>query len=437
MFVISFFSPLSSLFLYRWLSIYDCTVRFLDIVDILTVFYFSWLPISQKNQYSRMVIGLLKGMSTIDRAAVFAILRRLKSKSLTSLGKARKGRIVRKLFDLREKTLQLTNVIKSVLPMFKAFLMIFEQNTPQVHKLHDMVVDTYRHFLACFLKPEKLANVRQIDPTAGENQMKSKNVFLGSVTEGLLTKTQESRDFREQVKSAYISTAEYMRTKLPLENEALTCLSALDPIARGYEATLTQLVKLFNLCKLPLSDEANMQLREYNTMASDSLPALSLDCETQLDTWWGAVLQKLPALAPMIKACLSIFTGPRVEQSFSMLNSVMDNSGNRMNASTSEAYQRVKYVLLAEGKSAVELFSRKNVDYDPVDPSLVFHIQTAHRRHKSKRLLVCKPAKKLKPARKITIQQLADAQRQEILDSAKRARDKGSPSDGNPHKRSK
>ena len=39
----------------------------------------------------------------------------------------------------------------------------------------------------------------------------------------------------------------------------------------------------------------------------------------QLDEWWGEVFDHLPqyqTLYKLIKACLSIFTGPMIEQSF-------------------------------------------------------------------------------------------------------------------------
>ena len=46
-----------------------------------------------------------------------------------------------------------------------------------------------------------------------------------------------------------------------------------------------------------------------------------------------------PHLSKVIKACLSIFTGPMIEQSFSTMNNVINKKTNRINVETVNAIQ--------------------------------------------------------------------------------------------------
>ena len=50
----------------------------------------------------------------------------------------------------------------------------------------------------------------------------------------------------------------------------------------------------------------------------------------RLDKWWAATFPKYPAIKNTITGCLSTFTGPRIEQSFSIMNSVLTKTINQM-----------------------------------------------------------------------------------------------------------
>ena len=108
---------------------------------------------------------------------------------------------------------------------------------------------------------------------------------------------------------------------------------------------------------------------------------------------------------------MSLFTGPKVEQSFSLLNNVLDTKSNRMAISTAEAYQRVKSVLLAEGKTSVQYFYRADIKFSPVDQALCHHIQTARTRANQRGLRAAERRK----ANTDDLQAIADADRHSIL----------------------
>ena len=91
-----------------------------------------------------------------------------------------------------------------------------------------------------------------------------------------------------------------------------------------------------------------------------------------------------------MKAYLSIFTGPRVEQSFSFTNTIINPSSNRMSIKTFEAILAKKYKLISKGTASIKHFYRPDSIYSPVDKSIVYHIQTAWRREKEQAKLKSK-----------------------------------------------
>ena len=95
------------------------------------------------------------------------------------------------------------------------------------------------------------------------------------------------------------------------------------------------------------------------------LPALVSKNFIRADTWWFKLKDKYPLLSKMSLALLTIFHGPRVESSFSVMGDIMDKKSGRMNVSTYSAIQTVKYSLDAKTSHAfkpksVQVFQRSD-----------------------------------------------------------------------------
>ncbi|KAK3775021.1 hypothetical protein RRG08_019397 [Elysia crispata] len=107
--------------------------------------------------------------------------------------------------------------------------------------------------------------------------------------------------------------------------------------------------------------------------------------DKDLDVFWNSVFQlkKYSSLEKLVKACLSIFTGSCVEQSFSMMNNIIKQRTSSMSTSTYEAILNTKYHLLAHQTTSIKLYSRPDATYSPVDLSLAWHFQTAYSREDS------------------------------------------------------
>ena len=95
------------------------------------------------------------------------------------------------------------------------------------------------------------------------------------------------------------------------------------------------------------------------------LPALVSKNFIRADTWWFKLKDKYPLLSKMSLVLLTIFYGPRVESSFSVMDDIMDKKSGRMNVSTYSAIQMVKYSLDAKTSHAfkpksVQVFQRSD-----------------------------------------------------------------------------
>ena len=137
--------------------------------------------------------------------------------------------------------------------MFKSFILIFEQKTPQVHKLHLKLSEVTRDFFACILKYESIKGLTssKLEKLNIKNELrKTKDFFIGASNEKLTGKLRREnkadvvKEFQVCVKKAFINTAIYMQEKFPLTNKFLMCLSGLDPTAIGHPASYACLKKL-------------------------------------------------------------------------------------------------------------------------------------------------------------------------------------------------
>ena len=143
--------------------------------------------------------------------------------------------------------------------------------------------------------------------------------------------------------------------------------------------------------------------------------------------WWGQVFEKAekyPSLGAMVRCCLSIFHGPRVESSFSLMNEIIDERSGNMNIATFNAIQTVKYSLQARETTALKLFRREDVKYGEVDRTLCRNINSAAARYKCQ-LAANQKAKQLQQSQLCSEPQASGSAQQakrQTADEEKRAR---------------
>lgn len=190
------------------------------------------------------------------------------------------------------------------------------------------------------------------------------------------------KDFLKKLELAYTNAGVYIQKKYAIDSQLLTCLSALDPVIRGHTITHSHLLKLYPFFKFTCISQNDNYTAEISSYQIDkNLPEFNIG--DRLDVWWNLIFKtnRYPTLSKVVKAALSIFTGPQVEASFSMMNDIIDKRSNRMDITTYSAIMKIKYSLLADGRSSFKKFYRRNVLRDPVDKVLVYNMRTARSRY--------------------------------------------------------
>ena len=96
-----------------------------------------WIPNDFRETYEGDIKTIFDNYELNEKAKTIinAIQAKMKQNELTDEGKERKGRIGTKLFY--EKSALLLNAnLMSVVPLFKSFILTFEQKEPHIHRLH-------------------------------------------------------------------------------------------------------------------------------------------------------------------------------------------------------------------------------------------------------------------------------------------------------------
>ena len=92
----------------------------------------------------------------------------------------------KKLSLKKHKTLLIANFYEAALPVFKSFILIFEQKTPQVHKLLLKLPEVTRDFFVCILKHESIKGLTgwKLKKLNIKNELrKAKYFFIGASNE--------------------------------------------------------------------------------------------------------------------------------------------------------------------------------------------------------------------------------------------------------------
>ena len=377
---------------HRWLSVLDVSEDLLQMLPAILSMYYSYVPKQEKYAYK----DLLPPVPAQYQARI-KVIRGLcdrKFKASTPAGKERKRRIMKKLFYDHSKTLAYLNLYHSILPMFKSFVLILQQSSPMVHRLHDEITSLVQSFLTCFCQHEEVrdATAKTLQKLEVDNcLLPVSDFFTGVEAEECIRKLpkQVQDDIMSKLKDAYISTGKYLINKMPLGNRLLQRLGALDPMAMGFGVTYSVLRKLpRHFSTVLVREEMDLYEREISMLQLDKtlLPTQVDGQPIGLDTWWGQVLkgEKYQILAKVVKAALSIFTGPKIEQSFSIMNRIINEKTNRLDITTNHAYQNVKFHLKSKKTTTLQHYKRTDILKSPLDKSLCYHMQSASGRRKMK-----------------------------------------------------
>ena len=256
------------------------------------------------------------------------------------------------------------------------------------------MVDNLKSFFGCFVKYESITNLTSSQLKSFDfeyNVRRMKSFYVGQKNHELIEKMLSLKkkdmvnDFLIQVKQSYLASGKYLQNTYDIANPILRAFSAIDPVARGHTLTFTYLSKLFSHFKFILQDSTNSDyfdgIKKYQL--DKSLPVYTQESYPDVCLWWNVISErnKSPILSKIIKATLSIFTGPQVESSFRMMNDIVTPRTSRMSVETCSSYRSVKCSLISEGKSAAARYLKKNVMRDPINKTRAYYLRTARSRY--------------------------------------------------------
>ncbi|KAL2102116.1 hypothetical protein ACEWY4_001284 [Coilia grayii] len=356
-------SPQRGFVNHRWLSAYDASMATHAMMPAYQVLYYGFLSTADKELYKEPFESILTkhNVNETARARVKVVQDKLAKKGMTPQGCERKKRICQKLWHEETTTVLELSLYMGVLAILKDYVMVFQGSETLVHKLHDRQLELFLAYLACFVKAE---HITKLSPKALKELVLEDHMLL------------HSKDIR--VRKAYTTTAVYLQKKLPLNSPTLIALSALDPLLRGHSQATIQLKRLGGMLSHLLPENQDLQRELVHFNVDLTLPRYKEG--DGVVEWWGHVFDqpgKYPTLSALVKCCLSIFHGPRVESSFSLMNEVLDQRSGNMNVETFNAIQTVKYTLLSRGQTAIQMFRREDVKFGEVDRMMSKNISTA------------------------------------------------------------
>ena len=383
---------------HRWLSVYDVTLSNNRLMDGLKVFYYAFLCKDDKPLYHAHIIQIYhrRQVSKEAQSEIRSIQRKLSDKIMTEDGKTRKKRIIERLFYKSKKTKLIMNFIIASMPMLKEYVCLFEMKSPLIHLLHEKQFTLFKGFLSCFMKAEKIKDLKPHHDSSiiddSSSRVAKRDIFIGSTAKGIVSAAHKSdstvNEFLEQVESAYVMCSKYLSRKLPLDNKVLLSISAIDPSAHGHSITTKHLLQLPKLVTNVLTQEEidpyDLQVRKYQV--DSFLPAYSQD--VRIDHWWSEdhLINSYPLLCKMVHAVLSCFHGPQVEGSFNIMGDILDPKSCRMEIHTLSAVQTVAYHMRSTKKTPLEYFRRDSVLHSPVDPLLMRNMKGAYHHYKNELL---------------------------------------------------
>ena len=178
------------------------------------------------------------------------------------------------------------------------------------------------------------------------NVRKLKTLFAADENEKLVPSLRKNKiqrdiatDFYKKRRTAYVTAAVYIQKKYALNNPHPKFFFALDPRLRQSSLTHKNLLNLKPYFETFLSSGSGEYSSEIQKYVTDSeLPSPTE--KERLHVWWNKAFKtnRYPVLSSLVRLCLSIFMGPMVECSFSMMNDIIDSWSGCMEI---EAYSAI------------------------------------------------------------------------------------------------
>ena len=378
---------------HRFLSAYQLALDTQRLLDTYTIFYFSFIKDKKEAETYRPIYQEVLRRKNVSAESLEQLQNFKVELSKRRMTKDGKERINDKLFYERRKTKMLLSIYAATLQILKEYTLLFQGKDPMIHIIHDEQTRLLREFLGYFIKPEKLPKGSKklvaLNLELKDNWLPESEMFMGRTARKVVQKSNIKdyivKDVLDRLSQAYVNCATKLQQRMPVNNQLLKTLSAIDPSARGHSLTLRYLLNLPTLMtNVFAEDEETAYEKEVHLYNSDpTLPEFGTN--KRVDHWWAAITD-YPLLRKIVLAALTCFHGPLVEGCFNLMGDVLDAKSCRLGIDSLNAIQTIKSHLSKEGSLAY--FDRSDHLFDPIVPGLTHCMMNASReqeRHRAEK----------------------------------------------------
>ena len=365
----------------RFLQFKAVSERINELWDPLKLYYAASLEASEKDKVQKLISDITAKyeLSSNSTSLLTDVIMKLSKQKQSEAGKRRKDKIVNALFDQEMKTLMCFRLYIGILGKFESFVKCFQSKKPLAHKLHFEIFHVVKTFFSCFVKPDLITSfdpskLKEVDFKKPENQVKDRHLCVGEMAYSTLMMVMKDKEkftwtkqFFAALRDGYVEAAS-MLLKLPIHHPILSKLSYIDPSFQRSLSTTPALLSLGeslgNVIPAEELGKLDGELRKYSCDEEVTM----IDCDSddsdfRLDRdYWSKVFNmksstgfRYPILSKLVKALLSIFSGPLIEGTFNILNDIIEEDRTKLTNHNYEALLMVKSYLNARELKAVSM----------------------------------------------------------------------------------
>ena len=366
----------------RFLNMLDVSQRLFKLMDSLRVYYFAFLTKEEQTQHKLALNSIFEkhGAGPEAVARVKEIQTAQKKQAKTSTSESRKDRILTALFSSFGKFSLIVDIYRGVLPVFQGYVKLLQKKEPILHELVRKMFGLVRDVLILFLKREsipdaggkEMVSLKDKGILTDENKLlKYADIGVGEFAYRAYTTAVQKKgchwgkEVAVNLRKGFQMCAADLLEKLPLRNPTLTRLGSLHPEAWNcdrFHSSIVNLAKnLPNVVKEDDLGKLDSQARAFSV--DEDVKSFVADFDPvsqQIDTgYWAKVFRlktngeaRYPHLTVLVKAVLSIFTGPLVESSFNLMDDIVRQDRSKLAVENYEATAIIKSYLSGRSEKA-------------------------------------------------------------------------------------
>ncbi|XP_060779528.1 uncharacterized protein LOC132887834 [Neoarius graeffei] len=390
----SLIRPISS----RFLQMLEVCNRIRELLDPLIVHHFSFLSPHDQHKYRWLLNQVLEkhGVTSAEKARVSVLQQQLakSTKGQTDTNRDRKTRIS-VLFTEFNKLTAIIDLYRGILPPFQVFLKRLQHEKPMLHILHVEMGLLVRDLLSKFMKPDAIPldvkGLLKLDFQNRDLHYPDKLLAVGKFSYFALNKARVEKsswvgEVYSSLREGYVKAATFLLKNLPLANEIISSLSALSPSLmqdQHIRVAFSTLAKfLLNTFTSDELDQLDEEVREYQIGLDLGVKAKGFDDnESRIDVdWWREVFSmkmaegeiRFPLLGKLVRALLSVFTGPLIEGSFNIMDDIIEKDRVKLSI---ETYEGFAVIVTPEGSRGDRLNNENQCSIEEIMFVVLWQIQ--------------------------------------------------------------